>query len=199
MPGSIQKPGAISLSIAVATVLLPSTGLGSGKMMEPERAALGLGDRAEGQNTDGNSGLTMRDETAPAAIEHAHTSELGGGSSGDENSIDDGSDDDLLAQHPAPAKICYNSPKREFGSSSSMLTESEFPADGGKSGGGGSSGPYKTCEDMYDRCQAIGGKCTKGYPGCDVHSQTSCSSCFSACKAGSSYPPACRCRSCGFT
>lgn len=71
-------------------------------------------------------------------------------------------------------------------------------AEGGKSGGGGSSHRYETCEDMYDRCQEIGGKCTKGYPGCDRFGQTSCGTCLEACKAGAAYPPECKCRKCGF-
>lgn len=64
---------------------------------------------------------------------------------------------------------------------------------------GGASGSYKTCTDMYEKCQEIGGKCTSGYPGCDVYGQTSCGRCLDACKAGTAYPPECKCRSCGFT
>ncbi|MFT3766697.1 MAG: hypothetical protein QM820_14455 [Minicystis sp.] len=56
----------------------------------------------------------------------------------------------------------------------------------------------KTCTDMFDACQDIGGGCTKGYPGCDKYGQSSCGTCFKACKSGASYPPACRCHECGF-
>jgi hypothetical protein len=58
--------------------------------------------------------------------------------------------------------------------------------------------PDKTCTDMFVDCQEIGGKCITGYPGCDVYGHTSCSSCRDACQSGAPYPPACKCRSCGF-
>lgn len=64
---------------------------------------------------------------------------------------------------------------------------------------GGATGAYKTCQDMFSTCQDIGGGCTRGFPGCDKFGQTSCGTCFSACLSSSPYPPACRCRSCGFT
>jgi hypothetical protein len=56
----------------------------------------------------------------------------------------------------------------------------------------------KTCTDMFVDCQDIGGKCITGYPGCDVYGHTSCESCRDACQTGAPYPPACKCRSCGF-
>lgn len=62
----------------------------------------------------------------------------------------------------------------------------------------GATGSYKTCADMYNDCQDIGGRCKKGYPGCDRFGQSSCGTCYQACQAGSSYPKACRCHSCGF-
>lgn len=58
--------------------------------------------------------------------------------------------------------------------------------------------PAKTCTDMFVECQAIGGKCVTGYPGCDKYGKTSCGRCLEACNDDKPYPPECRCRSCGF-
>jgi hypothetical protein len=63
----------------------------------------------------------------------------------------------------------------------------------------GATGSYKTCSDMYFACQEIGGRCTRGYPGCDRFGQSSCGTCYEACQTGTAYPKACRCNSCGFT
>jgi hypothetical protein len=64
---------------------------------------------------------------------------------------------------------------------------------------GGASGSYKTCSDMYFTCQEKGGFCTKKYPGCDTFGQSACGTCYENCQAGTRYPPACKCSSCGFT
>jgi hypothetical protein len=58
--------------------------------------------------------------------------------------------------------------------------------------------PRRTCVDMFDKCQDIGGECTKAYPGCDTYGSSACRSCFDACKSGAAYPPKCKCTSCGF-
>lgn len=63
---------------------------------------------------------------------------------------------------------------------------------------GGATGSYRTCEDMFIDCAAIGGGCTRGFPGCSSYGLTPCGACLKACKAGVPYPPACRCFSCGF-
>jgi hypothetical protein len=60
-------------------------------------------------------------------------------------------------------------------------------------------GAQKTCLDMFDACQDIGGECTKAYPGCDTYGSSACKSCFNACERGDSYPSKCMCKSCGFT
>jgi len=57
----------------------------------------------------------------------------------------------------------------------------------------------KTCLDMHDACQDIGGNCTKAYPGCDTYGSSACKSCFDACEKGNPYPSKCKCKSCGFT
>jgi hypothetical protein len=58
--------------------------------------------------------------------------------------------------------------------------------------------PSDPCLDMFDKCQDIGGDCTKTKPGCDAYGTSACRSCFDACKNGTAYPPKCKCRSCGF-
>ena len=56
----------------------------------------------------------------------------------------------------------------------------------------------KACEDMFADCEALGGGCTKGFPGCSTFGLSPCGACLKACKADVSYPKACRCLSCGF-
>jgi hypothetical protein len=63
----------------------------------------------------------------------------------------------------------------------------------------GATVSYKTCADMYNDCQEIGGGCTRGFPGCDKWGQSSCGTCYKACMVHIAYPKACRCNSCGFT
>lgn len=57
----------------------------------------------------------------------------------------------------------------------------------------------KKCAEMFERCNDIGGECTKAYPGCDTWGKSACRSCQEACMAGVQYPPKCHCGSCGFT
>jgi hypothetical protein len=62
----------------------------------------------------------------------------------------------------------------------------------------GCSSPQKSCYDMYAECQNINGKCTRGYPGCDVYGKASCGTCLECCLEGITYPKPCNCRKCGF-
>jgi hypothetical protein len=195
MGGSIRELGAITLSIVLSTVMLPSTGLSRAKMTEPETTAPALGGRAERQRTAaGNPALAVGKEAALVAIEPADTSELGGGSSGDEYSIDEGSGDDMLARRPAPANLCYESPTRGLRSSVSMITEAEFRAEGGKSVNDGCTpSPSRTCTDMYEGCREMGRRCNRQVEG----GMTLCRHCHRHCVAKRSYKFG-QCYSCGF-
>ena len=62
----------------------------------------------------------------------------------------------------------------------------------------GCSSAQKSCYDMYVECQNINGKCTRGYPGCDVYGKASCGTCLECCLNGVRYPAPCKCHKCGF-
>lgn len=103
-----------------------------------------------------------------------------------------------LTEAAAPA-IEKERPTENLGAGASELSGSGYHGGNGGEVETGGCTPSKTCADMFDACQDIDGKCTKGYPGCDVYGSTSCVSCRAACQARTAYPPACKCSSCGFT
>jgi hypothetical protein len=77
MAGSIAKLGAVSLFIALGTVMVPGTGRGGDARTEPERAAPAPEEHGEGQKADGTPALAPEEEEAArAALEDADPREL---------------------------------------------------------------------------------------------------------------------------